>query len=158
MKTFEEGKNANELQIDKDRKFIVVEWVWYYRKWDILILTKDDNSSKPYFIRESDELELFYPWKFLSYYEEEELKTGDEVLVRDNDYNEEFEKIFLFKKGRYYYCIDKEEWEDDDDIYIDWVHWECARKKPTEEENKEMSVDEIEKELWYKIKIVNKWK
>ena len=50
LKTFEAGKNAQELGIDTNKKFVVVENGGLFPKGTILTLYEDDNTPNPFFV------------------------------------------------------------------------------------------------------------
>lgn len=68
---FPRSKTIRDLEIDIARKFIVVDDEWaYFKKGDILVLHRNDNSTAPWFRRLSDDYTNICLLSRLEYYNE----------------------------------------------------------------------------------------
>ena len=91
---------------------------------------------------------------------ENEFEIGEEVEVRDDNYEERDKMIFLgiVPRAIYKYAVVDADWESE---YHGWsevycVHYRQIRKIQPKPEPKKMTMEELNKELWYEVEIVEK--
>lgn len=79
MKTFEAGKNAEELGIDLSRKLVVVTGNESFIEGEIISLAENDNSNCPFFYKNNGDGDHCIHWDKLAYAE----NTWDNLAVGD---------------------------------------------------------------------------
>jgi len=130
--TFEPGKTITELWIDTTRKFEVIEWDVHFKKWDILELINDDDSSMPNF-KNQNWIEHYIDLYKLSYADEDkEIKPWDLVWVScisqkkaDEDITSEVSVYYIWKSKRWQFVVEDEKW-----VTTTWKY--ISNKKPEE--------------------------
>ena len=91
---------------------------------------------------------------------ENEFEVGEEVEVRDDNYEERDKMIFLgiVPRAIYKYVVVDTDWESEyhrwSEVYC--VHYRKIRKIQPKPEPKKMTMEELNKELWYEVEIVEK--
>lgn len=77
-KAFKKGKNADQLGIDKTRKFVLLEKRYGIEKGEILTLLRDDGSPWPWFVTEKGKHAAIF-WHLLAYADLAQGQTGMKI-------------------------------------------------------------------------------
>jgi len=150
---FERYKTMDELNIDKDREFEVVKQdvPWWFLKGEIVTLVRDDGTGCPSF-KNKDWMRRYISLHNLTYHTP--YKEGDVVMVRDEEDDTWLERIFICKS-----TVTEEYKYVTRDVHNKTAIESWAQIKPVEKVVEELTIEQVEKELGRKIKIVNenKW-